>query len=313
MPGHARVSSSALVVGAALILVGAGMAGGQAPPESTATGDVAPALVWETGGFVAPESAVFDRTREQLYVSNMGTWGEGATPGDGFISRVSAEGRILDLRWVSGLDNPKGLALANGRLYVGDDAELVEVDPEAGAVTARYAPADGPGGFNDCTADPAGNVYVFSRRLSSVFRLRAGKLERWAQVDVTKTGGPNGLLAEDDRLLLGGWATRGADGQIRPGHLSTLTFAGQVLGRLGKQNIDHPDGIEPDGRGGYTVTDWETGELWRVLPDGEMTLLLRLPRGAADHHYVIDRRLLVVPLVLDGALRAYRWAPASGD
>ena len=28
-----------------------------------------------------------------------------------------------------------------------------------GAIRSRYAPADGPGGFNDCTADPAGNVY----------------------------------------------------------------------------------------------------------------------------------------------------------
>jgi len=155
----APACSSALVVGAALMLAGAGTAGGQAAPAFPATGEPAPALVWEVAGFVAPESAVFDRAREQLYVSNMGTWGKGSTPGDGFISRVSAEGRILELRWVSGFDNPKGLALANGRLYVGDDADLVEVDPEAGAVTARYAPADGPGGFNDCTADPAGNVY----------------------------------------------------------------------------------------------------------------------------------------------------------
>ena len=159
MARHASASSSVLVAGAALILAGVGVAGGQAPRESIATGDVAPTLIWETGGFVAPESAVFDRAREQLYVSNMGTWGESSTPGDGFISRVSAGGRILDLRWLSGFDNPKGLALANGRLYVGDDADLVEVDPGTGTVAARYAPADGPGGFNDCTADPAGNVY----------------------------------------------------------------------------------------------------------------------------------------------------------
>jgi hypothetical protein len=121
-----------------------------------------PELLWETPGFVAPESAVFDHTRNQFYVSNMGSWGEGATAGDDFISRVSADGRILDLRWVTGLESPEGLALANGRLYVGDYPDLVEIDPAKGAIRARYAPAGGPGGFNDCTADPAGNVYVFS-------------------------------------------------------------------------------------------------------------------------------------------------------
>jgi len=271
-----------------------------------------PQLRWEATGFVAPESAVFDRERNVFYVSNMGSWGPGSTPGDGFVSRLSADGRVLDLRWVTGLDNPKGLALANGRLYVGDDAELVVIDPGTGAVTARHRPADGPGGFNDCTADPEGNVYVFSRRLSTVFRLHGQKFEAWAKVDMAKTGGPNGLLAEKDRLLLGSWVVTAADGAMQFGHLSTLAFADQVLGRLGQGPLGNIDGIEPDGRGGYTVTDWETGDLLHVAPDGTATAILKLPRGAADHHYVVDGSLLVIPLVLDGAVRAYQWSPQRG-
>ncbi len=185
------------------------------------------------------------------------------------------------------------------------------MDPAAGAVTARYASRGGPGGFNDCTADPTGTVYVFSRRLSTVFRLRTGTLERWAAVDVTEAGDPNGLLAEDDRLLLGGWARRGPDGREQPGRVSTLAYADHALGRLGDQAIDSPDGIEPDGRGGYTVTDWASGDLWHILPDETWTRILKLPRGAADHHYIADQRILVVPLVLDHTIRAYRWAPAG--
>jgi hypothetical protein len=296
--------SMTLVVGPGIVVVGQ-----QGSASSPGASRAAPELVWETLGFVAPESVVFDQTRKQFYVSNMGSWGQGSTPGDGFISRVSAEGRILDLKWVTGFDNPKGLALAGGRLYVGDDAELIEIDPAAGAIAARHRPAGGPGGFNDCTADPAGNVYVFSRRLSTVFRLRAGTFEPWAKVDAAKTGWPNGLLAERDRLLLGSWVVRGAGGQEQTGHLSTVAYADQALGRLGEQPIGHLDGIEPDGRGGYTVTDWTTGDLLHVSADGKPTPLVKLRQGAADHHYVIDQRLLVVPLVLDGAIRAYRWAP----
>ena len=313
---HTPALVSSLLVAVALALSGVSLvtpcAAEERPDVAVAGGGAAPQLVWETLGFAAPQSVVFDRDRKQFYVSNMGTWGEGSTPGDGFISRLSAEGRLLELRWVTGFDNPKGLALAHGRLYVGDDADLVEVNPKAGTITARYRPEDGAGGFNDCTADPDGNVYVFSRRLASVFRLRAGKFERWAAVDVAKTGGPNGLHAERGRLLLGGWARAAAQGEAQPGRISTLAFADQALGRLGNAPIDSPDGIEPDGRGGYTVTDWGTGDLWHILADGTSTPILKLPRGAADHHYVVDQRLLVIPLILDHAVRAYRWAPASG-
>jgi hypothetical protein len=298
---------------AAALLVASSLGGSVPTAQATAAGaghDAAPVLLWEATGFVAPESAVFDATRQQFYVSNMGTWGQGATPGDGFISRLSPEGRVLELRWITGLESPKGLALANGRLYVGDDPALVEIDPAAGTIVARHAPPDGPGGFNDCTADRTGTIYVFSRRLATVFRLRGGAFEAWAKVDVTKTGGPNGLLAERDRLLLGSWVVRGADGQERFGILSTVAYADGSVRQLGTHRIGNIDGIEPDGRGGYTVTDWETGELLRVSADGVPTRILTLRRGAADHHYVAAQNLLVVPLVLDHAVRAYRWTPS---
>lgn len=269
-----------------------------------------PELLWETHGLVAPESVVFDAERGEFFVSNMGSYGEGAVAGDGFISRVSADGRVLELRWAAGLDNPKGLALANGRLYVGDDRDLVEIDPASGRILARHAPDDGgPGDFNDCTADPEGNVYVCSGRLATVFRLHAGKFEPWCKLDPAVTGGINGLRAERDRLLLGGWSLKGADGREQVGHISTIAFRDRAVGRIGERPVGHVDGLEPDGQGGYTVTDWLTGEVLQVSAEGAVRLLLTLHQGTADHTYLPTRRLLVIPLMKDDALRAYRWAP----
>ena len=102
-----------------------------------------PVLLWETPGFIGPESVVFDAGRNEFFVSNMGTHGKDAVVGDGFISRVSAEGKIIELKWVTGLDDPKGLALANGRLYVGDEPDMAEIDISAGKIVARYAPLMG--------------------------------------------------------------------------------------------------------------------------------------------------------------------------
>lgn len=271
----------------------------------------APELIWETSGFVGPESVVYDEGRNVLYVSNMGTHGDGQTAGDGFISRVSAEGKILELKWVTGFDNPKGLALANGRLFVGDDKDLVEVDVAGGKVVARYAPADGPGDFNDCTADPAGNVYVSSGRLGEIFRLHEGKFESWVKLDRTNTGWINGLRAEKDRLLLGGWTVRGADGKEQLGHISSISFEDKSLGRLGSEPVCHIDGLEPDGKNGYTVTDWISGDVLHVSADGKPTPLMKLVQGTADHEYIVKKKQMLVPLMNDNVLRAYRWAPES--
>lgn len=268
-----------------------------------------PELRWEATGLEGPESAIYDAARNEIYVSNMGTHGDGATPGDGFVSRLSIDGAVIELKWITGFDNPKGLALANDRLYVGDDKDLVEIDIAGGEIVARHAPVDGPGQFNDCTADPAGNVYVCSGRLGTVFRLSEGRFEPWVKLDTKKTGGINGLRAEKDRLLLGGWSVRDAAGKEQLGHISTIAFSDKSLGRLGDEPICHIDGIEPDGRGGYTVTDWLTGDVLHVTPEGKATPIMKLVRGTADHEYIEARQEMIVPLMNDNVVRAYHWAP----
>ena len=95
---------------ASMLLLGLGLAA--TVPRAVAA---VPEPLWETGGFSTPESVVFDRRRGVFYVSNIGTRGADAIPDDGFISRLDADGTLLDLEWITGLHNPKGLALANGR------------------------------------------------------------------------------------------------------------------------------------------------------------------------------------------------------
>ena len=288
---------------ASMLLLGLGLAA--TVPRAVAA---APEPLWETGGFSTPESVVFDRRRGVFYVSNIGTRGADAIPDDGFISRLDADGTLLDLEWITGLHNPKGLALANGRLYAGDDDALVEIDLDAAEIVARHAPADGgPAQFNDTTADADGNVYAFSRRLDTVFRLHQGRLEPWLELDVARTGRPNGLRVDGGRLLMGSWQVP-PEGE-QPGHLSTVALADRSVGRIGSAPIGHIDGIEPDGRGGWTVTDWTRGLLLHVGADGATTPLLTLSRGSADHLYLADRDLLVVPMFFDDVVRAWRWAP----
>ncbi len=269
-----------------------------------------PKLAWSLGGLSSPESVVYDAQRDRLYVSNLATRGEGRTPGDGFISMVSRQGDMLELTWATGMDDPKGLAVANNRLYVADTAELIEVHLDTGKVLNRYRPEDGKsGGFNDCTADPHGNVYVYSSRLGTVHRLHAGRFEPWVKIDTSQTGGINGLRAEADRLVLGGWSLTDANGDKRPGHLNTLRFRDHAQGRIGSEPVAHCDGIEPDGLGGYTVTDWLTGDVKHVSAAGETSPIMTLVRGTADHEYLIESGMLFIPSMLEDKVEAYYWRP----
>src|SRR3569833_270153 len=75
-------------------------------------------------GFISPETVIHDPLTDVYLVSNVG--GPPVTVNHGFISRVSPDGTILDLRWIQDgvngvtLRGPKGLCLHRAELYVAD-------------------------------------------------------------------------------------------------------------------------------------------------------------------------------------------------
>ena len=103
--------------------------------------------------------------------------------------------------------------------------------------------------------------------------------------------------------MVDGFATK------TPGHLLTVSFADRKLADLGDgRPVGNLDGLEADGAGNYFVTDWMAGGLLRISPSGEAVLLLDLPQGSADLEYVADKRLIVIPMMNEGKLVAYRVA-----
>jgi hypothetical protein len=75
-------------------------------------------------GFISPETVVHDPLTDTYLVSNVG--GAPVNINHGFISRVSPDGTILDLRWIEDgakgvtLHGPKGICLYGTELYVAD-------------------------------------------------------------------------------------------------------------------------------------------------------------------------------------------------
>jgi sugar lactone lactonase YvrE len=259
--------------------------------------------VWQAEGLDGPESAVFDSGEGVLYVSNVN--GEmTAADGNGYIAKLSLGGEILEKEWVGGLNGPKGLALHEGRLYVADIDELVVIDTASGEIAVRH---DAPGAtfLNDVAAHEDGRVFVSDMLQNQIWQLESDQLEPWLQDAALEN--PNGLLAEPDRLVVAAWGKANEDFSTDvPGHLKAVDYQSKEITSIGPGDpIGNLDGVEPDGGGGYLVTDWLSGGLYRFSPEGEAELIMDLNQGSADHEFVESENLAVIPMMLDGTVTAY--------
>ncbi|MFN8207036.1 MAG: hypothetical protein U0T82_06455 [Bacteroidales bacterium] len=256
---------------------------------------VHPALtkVWTSpDGLKTPESVLFDQKRELLYVSNI-NGGHSDKDGNGFISRLSPEGKILSLEWVTGLNAPKGMGLWGDRLYVSDMNELVEIDVNTGKVLQKYEATDGLF-LNDISCDINGKVYVSDMGDQKIYRLWQGKLEVWLKD--AKLENVNGLLVMNDYLLAG----------VKDEILKINAATGAIEALAG--NTGGIDGLVTDGRGNYLFSDW-SGHVHFVYPGKpKIKLLDTTPDkvNAADIEYIIDKDILLVPTFSDNHVVAYR-------
>ena len=222
-------------------------------------------------GLAAPESAYFDEASKTWFVSNIGAQ---RVAGDGFISRLDATGALLERELVRGLDDPKGIRVHAGVLYVAETTQIVSfpiADP------TKVSRVDVPGAvlLNDVTVDPAnGDVYVSDSGGNAIFRLRDGSVSELVRTPKLET--PNGLAVKDGTLFIAGL---GPD-------INPTTFATSAPGRVQKLDLQNPtaenlapvtarigllDGLEPLGNG-WLLSSYTVGTLY-VDALGETTLV----------------------------------------
>ena len=262
--------------------------------------------LWETkADFKLPESVIYDKENDILYVSNMQD-DPFKKDKNGFISKVDLDGNIVKLKWVKGLNAPKGLAISKGKLYVGDVDQLVEIDIKEGKISNRYD-AVGAALLNDVAADSKGNIYVSDTFTDTIYRLNTfGQLTKWLYSPELQA--PNGLHYEKGQLIVGSWG-HPTDGWVAAevGHLKTISLKTKKIKSLGNgKAVGNLDGVESDGKGAYYVADWVGGKLFLIQPNGRFKVVLDLSQGVADHEVIHEKNIIIIPMMLEGKLVTYK-------
>jgi hypothetical protein len=275
----------------ALLVVAAVVAACTSTKESTTTAK-APTLTlkWESDTLLTTcESVLYDKQNNILYVADIAGKPDSAD-GVGFISKLGLDGKIVDAQWVKGLNAPKGMGLYNGKLYVADINNLVEIDIATGAISKKYPVADAQF-LNDVTVDGSGNVYVSDSNTGVVSILDKGVISTY----LTGVEGVNGLLSDGNTFLVA---------SFKNGTLNTVSSK-QIV--LMADSVENADGIEAVGDGGYLVSSWN-GKVTYVSADGATTQILDTTAGsvsAADIEYIPELKLLLVPTFFKNKVVAY--------
>ncbi|MEO5698418.1 MAG: hypothetical protein ABIQ60_14930 [Burkholderiaceae bacterium] len=257
-------------------------------------------------GVNAPESAYLDPGSGYLFISQIGLR-PGGTPmdktGTGVISKLTPNGKVIDARWVTGLNSPKGLRSHGGTLWVSAVDEVVAIDIASGAVKSRI-PVPGAKFLNDVATAPDGTVYVSDMLTSKIHSIKEGRVGTFAEGEDLEY--PNGLLVEGNSLVVAAWGKPEADFSTKvPGHLYRLDLTTGAKTLITPRPIGNLDGLESDGRGGYIVSDWVAGKILSIAANGDMRLLRQMKQGTADIAYLSASRTLIVPHMLENSVQAY--------
>jgi sugar lactone lactonase YvrE len=280
----------------------AGCAKEQATPEAASTAPESakfePVILED--GFSTPESVLYDADQDVYFVSNIN--GSPLEADDnGFISRIDAETRVVDAKWIDGakdditLGAPKGMAITGDTLWVTDITVVRKFDRKTGAPLGEIA-IEGTTFLNDLTAGADGSVYVSDMGVTTGFAPSGTD----AVYRIAPDGKVEKLIAGEELLRPNGLAAA-ADG------VWVVTFGGSQLYMVGggaKSNaVELPstslDGLVLLENGDVLVSSWDAKSVFRGPVTGPFDAVVTDVEAPADIGFDTKRGLILIPMFND--------------
>lgn len=246
--------------------------------------------LWRTDTIMkTPEAVRYDPDREVLYVANMNRIDEGNNTG--FITRMAPDGTVIDLHWVDGLNEPRGMDIYNNHLYATDMDRLIVIDLETGELVESI-PVEGAVFLNDLAIGKDGTVYFSDSRGGKLQYYKGGEIVDW----FPEYPNPNGLVDAGEDLIV------------------CATKVGEIW-RVNKASGEHVvmatgingDGIEHSGIDNYYIVSEWAGRMHVIGNDTIQTVLdtSKEEINSADIGYNPEKRIIYVPTFFDNRVVAY--------
>ena len=278
------------------------------------TGFIISMLIWSVGtagerivvenvGFATPESVEYYAAEDVYLVTNI-NGSPFEVDDNGFISKISPDGKVLDLKWIDGarsdtrLHGPKGATISGNILYVADHDEvhLFEL-PSGKQKTSVKIP--GSTFLNGITPGSGGSVYTTDMGATS----DNGNFVS-SGTDAVYQVFPDGhyeVIIKDKDM---GWP----NGIVVNGkHLIVVTFQSNEVYRVLKNGqryiLPAPptgslDGLVAMDDGSLIMSSWEGSAIYRLDKNGSYSTVVDSLESPSDIGYDNKRNRLLVPLFL---------------
>jgi sugar lactone lactonase YvrE len=250
-----------------------------------------------------PESILYDPIADIYLVSNI-NGSPVAKDNNGYISRVSPEGKILVAKWIAGgvggvkLDAPKGTGLRGDTLFVADISVVRLFNRNTGAPLGEWA-VPGSTFLNDIAVGPDGTIYLTDSGLSvdakgnfgttgtdAVYRFDAkGKAITMAKG--ATLGAPNGVLGDSAGVTV----VTNNSGVVF--HLDLKTNKRTDLPKPPQAGLD---GVVRLADGSLLVSSWGGSAVYRLAAGGTAyTTVVDSATSPADIGYDTKRSRVLIP------------------
>lgn len=226
-----------------------------------------------------PESVLYDPDIELAFVSNLGKVLDYKT-GDGFISLISLSGEIENLKWFTGMNDPKGMAIFKNHLYVADIDEILIINIERASLLKKIKVPNAKF-LNDITVSENGTVFVSDMRNHCIYSLINGEITMWLSDPCLEN--VNGLWAENNKLYAGNssiWEIDISNKEIKELVSNTIAV----------------DGLEKIEENTFVFSNW-AGKIL-ISMGKEIVELVNTEtdkRNTADIDFLPDHRFVLVP------------------
>ncbi len=242
-------------------------------------------IAWVAEGEFCEPETVLPLPDDTLLVSNVCDFRE---TGNGFLTLLSADGRVLDWRVVEGLDAPLGMAMRDDRLHVVDNNQ-VKIFRWPGYELLETIALDTTVA-NDVAVAADGTMYVTDTARHQVVKRT---MEGTQSLLSGQFNGANGIEFDGDALYVGGerlWRVDLDDGSVTT---------------IGPEWLTDIDGIEIEDDGTLQITP-VAGPLVRYRSDEDAEILGGEGVSSANHGYSASLGLALIPTGFDNTVIAIR-------